>query len=140
MELPKLNHIMLIDDDSTTNSYHEIIIKRYRIAEKVSKFVSGNEALNYLDNHPNKEIQERPDLIFLDLNMPIIDGKLFLESYAKLPAEKKARKLFVVSTSNYPANRQFSKVEHHVDGYFIKPMSSKKLIDLLVDNFSPSNQ
>ena len=71
--------------------------------------------------------QKRPDLIFLDINMPVMDGFQFLEALEKIPyLHKKPMKIVMLTSSN--ANKDIEKAKKfNIDGYIVKPLSPEKL-------------
>ena len=71
----KLECILLIDDDDEDNFYHKIVIERMNITKRIEVAYNGLEALEFLQ----KESQIIPELIFLDINMPKMNGWEFLE-------------------------------------------------------------
>src|SRR5690606_32947414 len=92
----KLNCILLVDDDPDDNFYHQIIINEMNIVNNIDIARNGIEALEYLKT----EDQLPPDLIFLDLNMPKMNGWEFLEQYKHLGIGQKARVLIVILTTS----------------------------------------
>ena len=82
--MDKYKKILLVDDDETSNFLNELLIKGMDIVEEVSIASNGQEALNYLEN----ESGSFPQLIFLDLNMPVMDGFEFLEAFEKTQTTK----------------------------------------------------
>jgi CheY-like chemotaxis protein len=79
----KPKNILIIDDDPISNVIHNCLIEKLGFAEKINTVGNGWEGLQYLINNPP------PDLIFLDLRMPVMDGFKFLELYKELPIEGK---------------------------------------------------
>lgn len=70
---------MLVDDDDSTNYLHKIIIEEMRITEQISIARNGQEALDKISDHIKDD--QCLDLIFLDINMPVMDGFEFLQEY-----------------------------------------------------------
>jgi CheY-like chemotaxis protein len=85
----KLNCILLVDDDTEDNHYHKIVLDDMHITTQVEIARDGIEALQYL----TKENQITPELIFLDINMPRMNGWEFLEAYEKLTDAQKEGKI-----------------------------------------------
>src|SRR5688500_12624952 len=83
-----LDLILLIDDDETTNHVNLRTLKRTNVAADIKIFMNGEQALNYLKTKGEPGITgdavKYPDLIFLDIKMPIMDGFEFLDSYQDL--------------------------------------------------------
>src|SRR5258708_36657106 len=100
----KLNCILLIDDDEPTNFLNKMTIDQSGCAEWVQVVQSGQEALDYLQGtgrfKNRKEDYPRPDLIFLDINMPAMDGWEFLDKYKELPKDQKAEIVLIMLTTS----------------------------------------
>ncbi len=78
-----LKKVLLVDDDTVTLALCDMVIKRFPFAEQVDKAMNGKEALDYfgeLVDNPS-EAQKAPSLIFLDLNMPVMNGWDFLDEF-----------------------------------------------------------
>ncbi len=122
--MDKYKKILLVDDDETSNFLNELLIKGMDIVEEVSIASNGQEALNYLEN----ESGSFPQLIFLDLNMPVMDGFEFLEAFEKTQTTKVP--VFILTSSNnfkdYERAKQFD-----VAGYLIKPLTEEKIKGVL---------
>ena len=128
----KLNCILLIDDDPDDNEFHQIIIKEMDIVNCIDIVVNGVEALAYL----KKENSVPPELIFLDINMPKMNGWEFLEQYKYLDAKQKARVLIVIlTTSANPDDMKRAKEIEEVTGFETKPLSKEILTEILQQHF-----
>jgi len=125
----------LIDDDSITNFYNSMIIGKHQAYKDVTSVRGGVEALNYLQNCI-KNNQPRPNLIFLDLNMPGMNGWEFLDAFKELDHEiTKDIKVILLSTSSDPDEVNKSLNDYEVDDYINKPLSIKMLDQVFENHF-----
>lgn len=131
-------NIFLIDDDATFVFLTKRIIASTAIATQIKEFGNGQEAIDFLmDNASDTEIM--PDLIFLDLSMPIMDGWEFLEKYVSVePQIQKKIKLYIVSSSISPHDIERAKYFSAVTDFIIKPLVKDKFIEI-VDSLSDNN-
>jgi len=129
---------MLIDDHRPTNVLHKMIIENTGLVKQVLIFESGVDALSYLQNTllDNKPI---PDLIFLDINMPEMDGWEFLEAYKATDSEFKTKTLLLMlSTSTHPDDLKKAKKENIVTDYIYKPLTEEFMINVAEEYFLPT--
>ena len=128
----KLSCILLVDDDYEDNVFHKLIISRMNIAESIEEANDGIEALDYL-----KKSKAPPELIFLDINMPRMNGWEFLEEYKDLDAEQKAKTIIMMlSTSSNPDEIRKAREIAEVSGFKTKPLSKEMMVEILEDFFS----
>jgi len=127
----KLNTILLIDDDKNDNFYHEREIIKANPGLSVITKTSGMEALEYL-----KSNQSKPDLIFLDINMPIWDGWAFLLEYSQLDKDiQDGIIIMVLTSSRNPTDELRAKAWGFVSGFIIKPLSKEIMANIIVKYF-----
>lgn len=120
--------ILLIDDDSVSNFLNEMALQDMNLSDEVHVSENGEEALDFIYNHcKNGNVSACPDLIFLDINMPVMDGFQFLEALEKVPnLDKKPMKIVMLTSSN--AHKDIERAKRfNVDGYIVKPISEEKL-------------
>lgn len=123
--------IAIIDDDKIFQLTASLTIKSIQAANNVLQFENGEDGLTFLKNNKsNPELL--PDYIFLDINMPFIDGWMFLEDYALLKSQlSKPMTIYMVSSSIDPRDMMRAKSDVNVSDYVIKPVSRAKFIELL---------
>ena len=137
----KLACILLIDDDEPTNYFNKMIIEEVDCAEHVEVVVSGKAALNYLTNSGawagDKTKFPQPDIIFLDINMPAMNGWEFLTKYSVLEKHHKGEIVMVMlTTSLNPDDVTRANAIPDVTGFETKPLTSEKLDLILKKYFS----
>ncbi len=120
----KFEHILLIDDSDADNFFHRISIENTGLVENVECCQSASSALDYLTQKTQTK-EKMPELIFLDINMPAVDGWEFLSRYESTVApEQRSPKIFIVSTSMNPNDRKRAEAHPLVTAYVSKPLDS----------------
>ncbi|MFN8285555.1 MAG: response regulator [Chitinophagales bacterium] len=133
---PKLNCILLIDDNPDDNFFHTRVINKLACAEKVIAIESAVEALHHLRSIPLTEV---PDLVLLDINMPGMNGWEFLEEYARLEAERRRGIVIVLlTTSHNPDDEKLARSYEIVCDFKIKPLTESILKGILQQHFGVS--
>lgn len=123
--------IAVVDDDSVYQFTATRTIKATQLANQILQFQNGQEALDYLSGHL-KELDILPDIIFLDINMPITDGWMFLEEFNKIKADLgKDILIYMVSSSIDPRDLNRAKSNPMVSDYVEKPISLNRFAELL---------
>lgn len=131
----KLNCIILIDDNATTNFMHKIVVEKANCTKKCIAFQCAIKALDYLKKPENRDF-EKPDLIMLDINMPIMDGWGFLEAYENLKDEQKAQVVVVMlTTSINPEDREKAESFGIVKDFLNKPLTKDMIFEQIKIHF-----
>jgi CheY-like chemotaxis protein len=123
-----LKRVVLIDDDEVNNFVCESIIRNENFAEEVISFQGAEEALEFLKSSVSLNGQHFPDLIFLDINMPGMDGWNFIEEFRKLPEHATQKcSLFMLSSAVDRKDIQCARSHKEVKEFFSKPLSPEIL-------------
>ncbi|EZH74507.1 hypothetical protein ATO12_12110 [Aquimarina atlantica] len=133
--MKKINCILLVDDSPSTNFFNKKMIQITNIAHEVHDVYNGIEALDYIhkkgkfkETNSQKEFP-KPNIIFLDINMPLMDGFEFLEHYSKIPKEKRAEMIIVfLTTSNWSKDKMKAFDTSMIHDYIEKPLEQSKLL------------
>ncbi|WP_276482190.1 response regulator [Paraflavitalea pollutisoli] len=139
----KLNCILLIDDDEPTNFLNRMLIEETGIAHEVRVTQSAREALEYLSGRSALDgVQPpRPELIFLDINMPAMDGWEFLEQYDQLSPEQKSSIIVVMLTTSFnPEDENKARKISYISSYQNKPLTEDVINGILKAHFGWSDQ
>ena len=130
-------NICVIDDDLIYQYTITKTIKAFDLAKNVMVFSDGEEGLDFLmDNLDTCE--NLPDIILLDINMPIMDGFQFMEEYIKIkPKIGKKIIIYMVSSSVDPNDVERAKKVAEISDYIIKPIKPGELVSI-VESFQTS--
>jgi CheY-like chemotaxis protein len=125
-----VDHVMLVDDNDTDNFIHKRVIELTGFAKNIIVKNSGKTALEYLESNKNN-LENLPDIIFLDINMPIVDGFVFLFEYENFPDQLK-QKCKVVILSSSDSKRDIDRIvdNEYVINFITKPLSEEALEEL----------
>ncbi|TDN36589.1 response regulator [Hymenobacter sp. UV11] len=115
----------VIENDHITAVVTELVLRKNLRRGEVQHFANGKVAFNQLLLKA-KENAGIPDLILLDLNMPVMDGWEFLDAFMKLPIAKQVC-VFVLTSSIHPDDREKAKRYNIVKGFFSKPLDENSV-------------
>jgi len=124
----------IIDDDKLSIRLMSMLISKNNFCEDIVSFYNPQTALDELKNNASNPSQ-LPDVILLDLNMPVLDGWQFLDEFELVDFTKKIV-IFIVSSSIDPSDLEMAKNYPTVKSYIVKPLTSEKLkqASLLIEN------
>jgi len=128
-----LKHIVcLIDDDKVYQYTAKMILETTGLTNDIKTFFNGKEAIDFLSDPDNQQVDIIPDVIFLDINMPIMNGWNFLQSFDEIRKNlPKKVIIYVVSSSVDESDIHRSKNFVSVTDYIIKPINREKYRQLL---------
>jgi CheY-like chemotaxis protein len=125
--MEKLPHILLVDDDDTTNFLNEHLLNKLKVADRVQVATSGEQAMALLTQPPPYV----PTLLLLDVAMPGMGGIEFLEAYLHLPQAQQDATVIVVLTTSMDS-RDLQRInELPIAGLVSKPLNQEKIDTLL---------
>ena len=125
------NSILLIDDSDSDNFLHTRIVKKTGITDKIIVKNNGVTALEYLKEQIAVDSTD-PELIFLDINMPGMNGWEFLDEYDKLDEKSKEGIIICMLTTSYATpDIEKAKSNDCIHSFISKPLTTEKLLTVL---------
>ena len=122
---------MLVDDNPDDNFFHERVIRKGQFAHCIIPKESAKDALTYLKSK-SKDDPDQIDIIFLDINMPGMNGWEFLEEYGKLEKELQGGMVIIMlTTSDNPDDKLKATKWNFVADFRTKPLTSQMLDDII---------
>jgi CheY-like chemotaxis protein len=137
--MKKFNSVLLIEDDPISNFISDTIIRKLDLCEEIHIQGDGVSALKFLEDcyFKNKSL---PQVILLDINMPIMDGFEFLEKLETLPYFNKNNTLVIVLSNLLTEKDIFILNQLTSLKYLCKPLNKEKLMGLLLKENKPEFQ
>jgi CheY-like chemotaxis protein len=127
-----LHTVWIVDDDSTYRYAFRKFVEMKRFCRHVVDFDNGQDAIDFLTNPIN--IRNLPDLIFLDIDMPIMDGWAFIETFeSNQSCFGKSIPIFMVTSSISYADIVNAKRHPIITDYILKPVDSQQFSALFSD-------
>lgn len=129
-----IKKILCVDDDPITLMLYKMVIAKATLSENVIEAKNGQEALEYYDNLKLNTSEDFPELMFLDLNMPIMGGWEFLDNFIdpKYKPYNEETKIIVLSSTIDP--KDIEKVKNYpvIIDFISKPIT-KEMLEQLKD-------
>ncbi len=131
----KIGLACIIDDDSMYVNLVKKIIEAKNLCQNLMVFQNGKDALNYFEVILNNlDKNSIPEIIFLDLNMPVMDGWEFLDNFIKIKNKlEKTITLYIVSSSINPVDVERAKSINSVKDYLVKPVTMEDLESIFLN-------
>jgi CheY-like chemotaxis protein len=123
--------VCIVDDDDIYQFTMVKTLKSLKLTDNIMVFSDGEEALNFMLDNLYNDV-ELPDIIFLDIDMPIMDGFQFMEEYVKIkPKLGKKITIYMVSSSVDPVDIERARKISEITDYIVKPITQNQLTDII---------
>lgn len=127
----KIDTLCIVDDDSMFQFLTKRVIDKTSMVNRIMVFSNGLEAIEFLK--ANKDLpMELPQIILLDLAMPILDGWGFLHKYTELkPTLGRQITIYIVSSSIDPHDLEKARTVREVSDFILKPVTQEKFEEII---------
>ncbi|AKQ46617.1 hypothetical protein TH63_14835 [Rufibacter radiotolerans] len=130
-KLRQVDTIMVVDDDDNWIFVSKLILKKASVGNEIITAKNGRDALSKLKAMATEGDQKMPDLIFLDIRMPVLDGFEFLEEATQPDGLDFTRtRIYMCSSSLNPVD-QAKASQFPVSGFLTKPLTQAALQEIL---------
>ncbi|MBC6988145.1 MULTISPECIES: response regulator [Hymenobacter] len=136
----KLRNVVLVDDNETTSFLNNRLLSRLGVADQVLTFSQAEQAFDFLwgagRDQSHTVATDVPELVFVDLKMPGMDGFEFLKLYSALPQDVKQKTVLAVLTTSMHSADTIRVAQHEGVEYLAKPLTEEKMQKLLKKRFN----
>ncbi len=123
--------VIAIDDDPINNTINRMTIEMVRPSTDITTFTNPAQGFEFIRNEYVTQNCERPAVLFLDLNMPVMSGWEFLERFNEFPERtKKMIRIFILSSSVDDRDRQRSYTNKNVADFIVKPLVRDNILEI----------
>nr|WP_315147125.1 response regulator [uncultured Flavobacterium sp.] len=126
--------VLVIDDDLITMYLNKIVLASASFCDKIVEAFNGEEALSYFENIEKGDIpmDNLPEVILLDLNMPVMDGWEFFENFVqKFPEFAKKTNIFVLSSTTSPKDQERALKDPNIAAFLAKPLDEDEHFNII---------
>lgn len=129
-----INTVLTIDDDEVTQMLNKFHLNTEKFCTNIIEASNGMEAIEFFRKLDNGEIpmDSFPEIIVIDLNMPMMDGWEFVEAFKKeFPHFEDKTKIFILSSTINPADQERAKYEKSIAAFLEKPLNVNNLKNVM---------
>ena len=137
MPTPTLTSVLLVDDDSTTNYLNRLLLlTSMQVTTQVLVAENGLVALDMLTQVCTEaDSINCPQLILLDMNMPVMNGREFLQAYVQFPEAYRQSIVVILTTSLHEQDHLLAR-QLPIADFVSKPLTRAKMSELLARHFA----
>lgn len=132
--MQKLRWVLLIDDDPITNFINQDLLKKSGLCTEVKVAHNGREGLDFVQNSIDQK-ENLPAVIFLDINMPVMDGFEFLEKFQELKFTDKEKVVIIMLTTSTHIKDMGKLFNSGNSDFLSKPLNPDKLMKVYTKYF-----
>ncbi|WPP52186.1 response regulator [Catalinimonas niigatensis] len=129
--MEKIKQVLIIDDDPINNIIFQKLSEFIDFAEEIIPFISAVDSLDYLQKLEESQTTP-PNIIFLDIRMPIVNGWEFLERLSQLNKNHYFDSMAIYMLTSSSEQSDINKARNYslVTDYIVKPLSTEKLEEI----------
>jgi CheY-like chemotaxis protein len=128
--MERISKACVIDDDKIFQFSAKRLLEATGLVDQILQFPDGEIAWEYFILNKNNP-EELPDLVFLDLNMPYLDGWGFLKRFTGTKFKKKLITIYISTSSDNKQDREWFNAFPKLKGYLLKPISKASFKDII---------
>lgn len=127
----KVKSVLLVDDDRECLFLHKYALRESKHIEHIEVAMNGEEAMGFIQDAISAN-RPLPEIVFVDINMPVMDGWEFMEEYDTLPLQAKSKmNVVMLSTSVNPDDELRATANSNVWRYCQKNLTSQQVVELV---------
>lgn len=129
--MKQFDSVCVIDDDQVYRFAVKCLLETWDLAGTFREFHDGSDAIDFFRSSA-KDASKLPDVVFLDISMPVMNGFSFLDEYGKIKDDlAKDVRIYLVSSSIQDKIRQQARNHPLVSGYIVKPLPAEALEEIV---------